>query len=327
MHNSNETPAPGPGTVPAAQYPRFGPPEVLRVVEVPAPAPGPHDLVVEVAAVSVNRIDTGARAGRNKFQTGRRLPQPTGLDFSGKVADVGAQVRGFEPGQRVWGFLGTDRLGEQGTAAGRIAVDADLVAPAPASQELADLAALPLVGLTAWQALKELGVEEGSRLLIAGGAGGVGSTAVRVARARGALVDTISSARHEELLKRLGAGFRFDPDAVDWPALAGRYRAVLDTTGKNLRSLRRAVTPGGRMITISPAGIPASLLTRILPGPAVSFMSVRPSREGLEALGDLVERGRLTPIIRERFPLSRIARAHALVETGHGRGKVVVDID
>ena len=88
MHNPNETPAPGPGTVPAAQYPRFGPPEVLRVVEVPAPAPGPHDLVVEVAAVSVNRIDTGARASRNKFQTGRRLPQPTGLDFSGTVADV-----------------------------------------------------------------------------------------------------------------------------------------------------------------------------------------------------------------------------------------------
>ena len=176
-------------------------------------------------------------------------------------------------------------------------------------------------------ALKELGVEEGSRLLIAGGAGGVGSTAVQVARARGALVDTISSARHEELLKRLGAGSRFDPDAVDWPALAGRYRAVLDTTGKNLRSLRRAVAPGGRMITISPAGIPASLLTRILPGPTVSFMSVRPSREGLEALGDLVERGRLTPIIRKRFPLSQIARAHALVETGHGRGKVVVDID
>ena len=81
------------------------------------------------------------------------------------------------------------------------------------------------------------------------------------------------------------------------------------------------------MITISPAGIPASLLTRILPGPTVSFMSVRPSREGLEALGDLVERGRLTPIIRKRFPLSQIARAHALVETGHGRGKVVVDID
>ena len=104
MQNENESPAPGPGaagaapesnTVPAAQYPRFGPPEVLRVVEVPAPAPGPHDLVVEVAAVSVNRIDTGARAGRNKFQTGRRLPQPTGLDFSGKVADVGAQIRGF----------------------------------------------------------------------------------------------------------------------------------------------------------------------------------------------------------------------------------------
>ena len=86
MHNPNETPTAGPGTVPAAQYPRFGPPEVLRVVEVPAPAPGPRDLVVEVAAASVNRIDTGARAGRNKFQTGRRLPQPTGLDFS-RVAD------------------------------------------------------------------------------------------------------------------------------------------------------------------------------------------------------------------------------------------------
>ena len=122
-------------------------------------------------------------------------------------------------------------------------------------------------------------------------------------------------------------GFKLTVDAVDWPALAGRYRAVLDTTGKNLRSLRRAVAPGGRLITISPAGIPASLLTRILPGPSVSFMSVRPSREGLEALKDLVERGRLTLIIREWFSLSRIARTHALVETGHGQGKVVIDIN
>ena len=89
-------------TVPVAQYLRFGPPEVLRITETSAPAAGPHDLVVNVTAISVNRIDTDARAGRNKFLTGRRLPQFTGLDFSGEVVGIGAQVHGFDIRQRVW---------------------------------------------------------------------------------------------------------------------------------------------------------------------------------------------------------------------------------
>lgn len=313
-------------TVLAAQYQSFGPPEVLRIVEVPAPVAGAGDLVVKVAAVSVNRIDTEARAGRSKLLSGRQLPQPTCLDFVGEVVGVGPQVSGFEHGQHVWGFLGTDRLGKQGTAASQIVVDAALAAVAPASRELADLAALPLVGVTAWQAMEGLGVGPDSRLLIVGGAGGVGSVAVQVARARGATVDTISSARHEDLLRRLGAEYRFDPDAVEWPKLAGRYQAVFDTTGKNLWPLRSVVVPSGRLITISPAGMPGSFLTKILPGPTIAFMSVKPSRAGLEALSDLVERGQLAPVIRARFSFAEIAKAHALVETGHGEGKVLVDI-
>ncbi|WP_448760043.1 NADP-dependent oxidoreductase [Actinomyces oricola] len=321
-----QTETPDPGTVPAVQYQRFGTPEVLRVVSVSAPTAGPHDLVVGVRAISVNRIDTAARAGRYKIMSGRRLPQPTGLDFSGTVLSAGPQIHGFKPGQQVWGFLGTDRLGKQGTAAAQIAVDADLVAPAPASGDLADLAALPLVGVTAWQALEEFNLEAGSRLLIVGGAGGVGSTAIQVARARGVLVDTISSARHEELLRQLGAESRFDPDAVPWPTLAGRYQAVLDTVGKNLWRLRRTLASSGRLITISAAGVPMTLLSKILPGPTASFMSVKPRPADLAALADLVERGQLAPIIRARFPLSEIPQAHAMVETGHGAGKVIVDI-
>ena len=313
-------------TVPVAEYLRFGPPEVLRITETSAPAAGPHDLVVNVTAISVNRIDTDARAGRNKFLTGRRLPQSTGLDFSGEVVGIGQQAHGFDIGQRVWGFLGTDQLGKRGTAAGRIAVDADLVAPAPASRDLAELAALPLVGITAWQALEKLGVGSGSRLLIVGGAGGVGSVAVQVARSRGALVDTISSARHDGLLRQLGAESRFDPEPAAWSTLKGHYQAVLDTTGKNLWQLRRLVAPSGRLLTISPAGIPVSFLTKILPGPSIMFMSVQPSHTGLVALAGLVEAGQLNPIIRARFPLAEISQAHALVETGHGEGKVIVDI-
>ena len=314
------------GTIVAAQYGRFGSAEELSTVEAPAPSPGPGELVIRVAATSVNRIDTSARAGQSKLMTGRHLPQPTGLDFSGEVAEVGQQVSGFQPGQRVWGFLGTDQLGKHGTAATQVAVSADLAAPAPTSHHLADLAALPLVAVTAWQALEELRVSEGSRLLVVGGAGGVGSTEVQVARARGAVVDTISSAHHDELLQRLGAESRFDPDPAQWPALAGRYHAVFDTTGKNLWALRRTLAPAGRMVTISPAGIAASVISRILPGPGIVFWSVKPSRTALDEVGALVEAGRLSPVIRARFPLSEIAQAHALVETGHGEGKVVVDI-
>ncbi|MDO5092432.1 MAG: NADP-dependent oxidoreductase [Propionibacteriaceae bacterium] len=311
--------------VQAAQYLRFGPPDVLQVTEAPGPQPGPLDVVVKVTAISVNRIDTTARAGQSKFMTGRHLPQPTGLDFSGVVVDLGTETHGFTLGQRVWGFLGTDRLGKQGTAATHIAVDADLVAPAPTSGKLADLAALPLVGVTSWQALEELGVVAGSRLLIVGGAGGVGSTAIQLARARGAHVDTISSARHEKLLRQLGAESRFDPDAVPWSTLGDRYQAVFDTTGKHLRQLRR-IAQSGQFITISPSGVPMSLLSKVLPGPTIKFMSVQPNRTSLAALTDLVESQQLIPIIRARFPLSEIAQAHALVETGHGAGKVLVDI-
>ena len=97
------------GTIVAAQYGRFGSAEELSTVEAPAPSPGPGELVIRVAATSVNRIDTSARAGQSKLMTGRHLPQPTGLDFSGEVAEVGQQVSGFQPGQRVWGFRGTVR--------------------------------------------------------------------------------------------------------------------------------------------------------------------------------------------------------------------------
>lgn len=314
------------GTIMVAQYGRFGSAEELSVVDAPVPSAGPGELVVRVAAISVNRIDTSARAGQNKLMTGRRLPQPTGLDFSGEVTEVGQQVSGFHPGQRVWGFLGTDQLGKHGTAATQIAVSADLAAPAPASHGLADLAALPLVAVTAWQALEELRVSEGSRLLVVGGAGGVGSATVQVARARGAIVDTISSARHEELLQRLGAGSRFDPDPARWSGLAGRYDAVLDTTGKNLRALRRTLARSGRMVTISPAGIAASIISKVLPGPSIVFWSVKPSRTALDQVAELIDAGLLSPVIRARFPLSEIAQAHALVETGHGEGKVLVDI-
>ncbi|MDO4258409.1 MAG: NADP-dependent oxidoreductase [Actinomycetaceae bacterium] len=313
-------------TVMVAQYRRFGSPEELSVVNAPAPSAGPRDLIVRVAAISINRIDTSARAGHSKFMTGRHLPQPTGLDFSGEVIEVGRQVSGFHPGQQVWGFLGTDQLGKHGTAATQITVNADLAAPAPRSHSLPDLAALPLVSVTAWQALEALRVSKGSRLLVVGDAGGVGSAVVQVAHARGAVVDTISSAHHEEFLQRLGSRARFDPDPTQWSGLVGSYNAVLDTTGKNLLALRRLLARSGRMVTISAAGIAASIISKVLPGPSIMFWAVKPSRSALDQVAVLVEAGQLRPVIRARFPLSDIARAHAMVETGHGEGKVIVDI-
>lgn len=311
--------------VPTVEYQAFGPPAVLQVIPVAVPAPGPHDVIVTVAACSVNRLDTAARAGRQKFLTGRRMPQRTGLDFSGTIVEVGSHVEGLREGQRVWGFLGTQHLGAHGAAAVQITVDAGLVAPAP-SGNLTDLAALPLAGLTAGQAFDRLGVGSGSRILITGAAGGVGSVAVQMARARGAVVDTIAAPRYADLLQRLGVASRCDPHAIPWTRMTGQYQAVLDTTGAHLWKLRRCVARTGAMVTISPAGLPMSFLSSIVPGPSVSFVSVRPSRDGLSALADLVETGRLTPIIRARFPLADIASAHAMVEGGHGEGKVIVDV-
>jgi NADPH:quinone reductase-like Zn-dependent oxidoreductase len=309
-----------------AQYDRFGGPEVLRIVQAPAPTARREEVLVEVHAASVNRIDLLSRAGKSRMRSGRRLPQRVGLDFAGSVRALGPGAGGFEPGQRVWGFVGTQRLGRLGTASDAIAVPAEALGPAPAGVDWTQAGAIPLVGLTAWQALARLRVERGDRVMVVGGAGGVGSVAVQIAHALGAKVDTIAAVRHAEFVEELGIDRRYDPDPVGWTGLTGRYGSVLDTVGVNLKRLRRLLAPGGRIATIAPQGLGAVALSRAQPGPSIAFVSVRPDRADLASLAALVERGQVRPLVQAVYPLAAIGQAHRDAESGHAEGKRVIDL-
>jgi NADPH:quinone reductase-like Zn-dependent oxidoreductase len=308
-----------------ACYSRFGGPEVLRVEDVERPTPGPGQLLVRVAGASVNRIDLVCRAGKRRSASGRRMPQPTGLDFAGTVTQVPPETIGFQPGQAVWGFIGTDQLGKNGTVADFIAVPTLAVALAPEGHNLTHLAALPLVGLTAWQGLNRIALREGERVLIVGGAGGVGSAAIQIAIARGAIVETVASSRHADLVGSLGAVERYEPEAVPYSSLSGRYDALFDTAGVSLLKFRGLVRHhGGRVTTVAPNGLPAVAASRVLPGASISFTSVHPDQPGLMELTKTVASGQLKPIVSAVYPLAEISQSHHDAEKGHAQGKRVI---
>lgn len=312
----------------AVQYARFGGPEVLEVVSTDPPERAAGRLAVSVVASSVNRIDLLARAGRARTMTGRRLPQRVGLDFAGTVSHGTGAAPKLASGTVVWGFLGTKGIGSHGTAADEIVVDPAVVSAAPTSVPLEQAAALPLVGLTAVQALRDrLAVQAGQRVLVIGGAGGVGSVAISVATALGATVDAVvGSDEGAKLAVELGAQITFDrhrqsPNEV---ATADGYDAILDTAGVDLLAYRRRLAPGGRLVTIVPAALRQVIWARATLRGRISFLSVRPDADALAWLAGLVDSGAVRPVIDSVHPLERIADAHRRLESGQATGKIVV---
>ncbi|GAA2013028.1 NADP-dependent oxidoreductase [Nakamurella flavida] len=233
---------------------RYGQP--LNEVEVPEPTVGEHDVLVEVRAAGLNQLDEKIRTGEFKQILPYPLPSPLGHDVAGTVVRVGAGVRRFAPGDDVHG---RPRDGRIGTFAGRIAVAEDDLAPVPASMTMAEAGSLPLVALTAWQALVERGrLRPGQRVLIHAGAGGVGALAIQLAKHLGATVATTASAANAEFVRGLGADVVIDYRAQDFTELVEGYDLVLDSQGGEIltRSLS-VLRPGGKVIGIAGPPDPA----------------------------------------------------------------------
>jgi NADPH:quinone reductase-like Zn-dependent oxidoreductase len=298
---------------------RLGGPEVLELFEVPVPEPGPTEVLVRVAAAGVNPVDWKTRIG------GGFLGEPpftVGWDVAGTVVRPGRGSTRFAPGERVFGMPRFP--GEAAAYAEYVTSPSRQLARIPAGLGDVEAAALPLAGLTAWQALVETArVERGVRVLVLGAAGGVGHFAVQVAKARGAVV--IGTARSEKhgFLEELGVDETVDYTREDVGALR-EIDVVLDAVGGEtglgaLDTLR----DGGLLVTLSGATL-AQLREAAGGRVRVESILVEPDRCGLEELAALVARGELRPHVEHAYPLDEVRAAHLAGETGRTTGKLVL---
>ncbi|MGW2173934.1 zinc-binding dehydrogenase [Streptomyces sp. NPDC001705] len=303
--------------------------------ELPRPVPGPGQVLVRVLATSVNPLDLQTRRGDYRDQVA--LPTVIGNDVSGVVVETGPGAGEFRPGDEVW-YLAPVFAG-QGTYAEFHVVDQALVSPKPAQLSHVEAAGLALVGMTVWEALVERAkVRLGERVLVHGGAGGVGSVAIQVAGALGAEVVTTARARDHEFVTALGADHAIDFSAGDYVprvrALGG-VDVVLDTVGGDtLTRSPEVLTDRGRVVSIVDIPEPQNLLAAWGVNATYHFLFVSPDRAKLAALGRLVEQGKIRPVIGAVLPLADIAQAHALLEGGstaegrrRPRGKIAIAVD
>ncbi|MET7739327.1 NADP-dependent oxidoreductase [Streptomyces sp. NPDC005385] len=302
----------------------LGGPEVLEEVTVERPAPRPNEILVRVRAAGVNPTDWKHRAN------GGFLGEPPfvlGWDVSGVVEATGIGVALFQPGDEVFGMLSYPF--DHGSHAEYVTAPARAFTLKPASIDHTQAAALPLVSLTAWQALTERAdVRPGQRVLIHAAAGGVGHVAVQIAKARGAYVIGTASAGKHDFLRSIGVDEPIDYTSVDFAEAVRDVDVVLDPIGgeTGLRSLR-VLRPGGVVVSIIPVGSDEFYEEAERLGVRAIRMLVDADQAGMRAVAGLVEEGSLRATVAETFPLSDAAKAHALGETGRTAGKLVLTVD
>jgi len=300
----------------------FGGPEVLKLVELDRPEAGVSQVLVRVHAAGVNPTDWKHRA-RMIFLG----PPPfvLGWDVSGVVEATGYGVTLFKPGDEVFGMLPYPH--GVGSHAEYVTGPTRAFARTPGNVDHVQAAALPLAALTAWQALADTArVSAGQRVLIHAAAGGVGHLAVQIAKARGAYVIGTASARNHDLVRGLGADELVDYHDTDFATAVTDADVVLDTVGgdypaRSLRTLR----DGGVLICLSRFGaeVAAEAAQR---GIRTELLLVEADHGGMTAIGDLVNQGKLRPVIAGTFPLADAAKAHQAGDTGHVAGKLVLTI-
>jgi len=324
---------------------RYGGPESTALTDVPRPVPGPGELLVRVHAAGLNPVDYKTRAGGLKIIRRYPLPIVMGNDLAGVVEDVAPGATRFAKGDRVFARVAKETLGAFAEYA---VVHEDHAARMPASLDFPAAAAVPLAALTALQALRdELHLGAGQRIFIPGGAGGVGTFAIQLAKHLGAHVATTASPRGEALVTRLGADVVVDYTRARFEETLSGYDCAFDLMGGDtLARLWRVLKPGGRVVSI--AGMPEPLTARkdldrgsglaalfwlaslrerrraARHGGTYRYLFMHPSGADLAHLASLIDAGKLEVIVDRVFPFAEIDQAMAHLESGHAKGKVVV---
>jgi NADPH:quinone reductase-like Zn-dependent oxidoreductase len=319
----------------------------LRAADISEPEVGDGDVLVKVSAASINPLDKMVRNGELKRLLKYQTPFVLGHDVAGVVTRVGPAVRDFQVGDEVYARPRDLRIG---TFAEYIAIDQDDVAPKPASLSLHEAAAVPLVSLAAWQALVDRAhVKPGHKVLIHAGSGGLGSTAIQLAKHLGATVATTARGENAELVHSLGADVVVDYTQEDFAETLTGYDVVLDSLGgENLNKSLTVLKPGGQAIGVAGPpdpgfakqlgapkliGVAMGLLSRKIRmqarklGVSYTFLFMHANGAQLGELAALYDAGHLRPHIDKTFPFDQTPQALAYVEHGRANGKVIITLD
>ncbi|RSZ37246.1 MULTISPECIES: NADP-dependent oxidoreductase [unclassified Variovorax] len=325
---------------------RYGKKRALRSTEVPTPELRDDEVLVEVHAAGVNLLDAKIRNGEFKLILPYRLPLVLGHDVAGVVVEVGRRVRQFRPGDEVYARPDDFRIG---TFAEFVPVKEASLALKPRNLTMAEAASIPLVGLTAWQALVEKAdLKKGQKVFIQAGSGGVGTFAIQLARHLGATVATTTSAGNAAFVKNLGADIVVDYRSQDFEEVLSDCDVVLNSQdGKTLDKSLRVLRRGGKLISISGPPDPefgkeiaapgfVKLVMRLLSsgirrkarglGIGYSFLFMKANGSQLREITRLIEAGAIRPVIDSVFPFESTNEALAHVEAGRAKGKVVISV-
>jgi NADPH:quinone reductase-like Zn-dependent oxidoreductase len=314
----------------AFTYDRYGPPETLRIGEVDKPAPSTDEVLVRVLAASVNAADWHVLRGKPLFSRAtlgllRPKHRILGGDVAGRVEAVGNGVTRFKAGDEVYANLLDHGYGG---FAEYVSVPVAVASLKPASLSFEEAAAVPMAAVTAFQGLRRHGaLRPAQQVLINGGAGGVGSFAVQLAKAAGAVVTAVTSTGNLDLVRSLGADKVIDYTKEDFTRTGRRYDLILDTVGnRSVRDLRRALAEGGKVAITGFTSVGNLLSVSLRGGKDLVQVQAHVTAENLEQLSELIAAGKLHPVIDRRYRFADIPAAIAYLEQGHARAKVVVAV-
>ena len=298
----------------------YGGPEVLKLEDVPRPEPKENEALVRVIASGVNPVDSLIVSGKYAKEFGTHVPLTPGYDVAGVVEQTGAKIMKLKVGDGVYGYL----LWGGGYAEYAVATEGE-AAIKPKSLSYSEAASVPLVVLTAWQALIDAAkLSSGQTVLIHGGSGGVGTMAIQIAKARGARVIATASTANQDLLKELGADVAVDYTKEKFEDVAKDVDVVLDTVGKDtLTRSYGVVKKGGFIATLVARLDQAELDKRGIRGASIS---VKPDANELEQITKLIEAKKIKPVVSQELPLAEATRALQQAATHHTRGKIVLKI-
>ena len=299
----------------------YGGPEVLKYEDVLRPEAQADQILVRVVAAGVNPVDGMIRSGMFANEK-RPFPIILGGDIAGVVEKVGSKITKFKPGDPVFAYVSLDNSG--GYAQYALVTQRE-AAPKPKSISFVEAAAVPIVAMTAWQALTDTAkLSTGQTVLIHGGSGGVGSFAIQIAKARGARVIATASTSNQDLLKELGADISIDYTKQKFEDVAKDLDVVLDSVGKDtLAHSYGVVKKGGFIVSIVARPDQAELDKHGIHGAA---LSVAPNSAELAEIGKLIDEKKIKVIVSQTFPLSEAKKAQEQVATGHTRGKIVLKV-
>jgi NADPH:quinone reductase-like Zn-dependent oxidoreductase len=316
----------------AVVYYNYGSPDVLKCEEIEKPAAGDQEVLIKVRAASVNPLDRFFMRGMPivRILPGLRKPRITrlGVDVAGQVEAVGRNVTQFKPGDEVFGVC-------RGAFAEYVCTVEDKLALKPANLSFEDAAAVPVAALTALQGLRDKGrIQPGHKVLVDGASGGVGTFAVQIAKSSGAEVTAVCSTRNVDTARLMGADHVIDYTREDFTQSGQRYDLILGANAyHSIFDYRRALSRDGIFVMVGGGWI--QILQAMLLGPFLSrigskkmrFFIAKINTKDLDFLKDLLEAGKVVPVIDRRYPLSDVAEALRYLEEGHAQGKVVITVE